>query len=42
LANKDQVLGLGDKLEVGERADLLGVDARLPFEGEGLDRPRFG
>jgi hypothetical protein len=42
LTNKNQVLGLGDKLQVGEGADLLGVDARLPFEGKRFDRPGLG
>jgi hypothetical protein len=42
LSNEDEVLGLGDKLEVGKCADLFGVDAGLPFEGEGFNGPRFG
>ena len=39
---KTEVLGLGDKLEVGEGAALFRVDAGLPFEGEGFNRPRLG
>jgi hypothetical protein len=42
LPNKDEILGLGDKLQFREGADLFGVDARLPFEGERLDRPLLG
>src|SRR3989442_15125411 len=42
VANEDEVLGLGDKLEVGERADLLRVDAGLPLERERFYRPRLG
>ena len=42
MPNKDDILGLGDTLEVREGTDLLGVDARLPFEGKRLDRPLLG
>ena len=42
VSNENQVFGLGDKLEFGQRANLLGVDARLPLEGKGFNRPGLG
>src|SRR5262249_39695410 len=41
-SDEDDVLGLGDEVELGEAADLLRVDARLALEGEGLERPFLG
>src|SRR2546427_790085 len=42
LGHQRDVFGFRGKLEFGERADLLGVDARLAFEGKGFDGPRLG
>ena len=41
-ADEDDVLGLGDEVELGEGADLPLVDAGLALEGEGLERPLLG
>ncbi len=41
-ADEDDVLGLGDEVELGEGADLPLGDAGLALEGEGLERPLLG
>src|SRR6185312_11836780 len=38
-ADKHDVLGLGDELELGKGADLALLDACLQLEREGLERP---
>ena len=41
-ADEDDVLGLGDEVELGEGADLLLGDAGLLLEREGLEGPLLG
>src|SRR5260370_15180662 len=41
ISDKDDVLGLGDKIQGREGTDLPLIDAGLDFEREGLERPRL-